>query len=156
MPAEHRDAAIRHMIVTSSGDLMARSHMLLVLAMLGIVTAAANAAGPFGLATSPPMGFRSWTAYHSDVSQAKLIAAMDAMSAKQPTTALDGSLVAASVSPSLALDHHCCLSHACRCSSEPEDIAEQDAMTNKDASNSSLAWRRETRTEARTSDEGEP
>lgn len=40
-------------------------------------------AGPFGLALSPPMGWRSWNAYGADVSQAKLTAGMDAMATKK-------------------------------------------------------------------------
>eukprot|EP01046_Picozoa_sp_COSAG06_P005714 COSAG06_NODE_258_length_18940_cov_15.039648_15_plen_94_part_00 len=40
-------------------------------------------AGPFGLALSPPMGWRSWNAYGADISQAKLTAGMDAMATKK-------------------------------------------------------------------------
>ena len=62
-----------------------------VLPLALLVATAARAAGPFGLAAAPPMGWRSWNAYHADVSQAKLTAAMDVMATKRPMTALDGS-----------------------------------------------------------------
>lgn len=39
--------------------------------------------GPYGLAQRPSMGWRSWNAYHNDVTQAKIEAVMDAMVAKQ-------------------------------------------------------------------------
>lgn len=40
--------------------------------------------GPYGLAQRPSMGWRSWNAYHNDVTQAKIEAVMDAMVAEQP------------------------------------------------------------------------
>jgi alpha-galactosidase len=68
-----------------------------VLPLALLVATAARATGPFGLAAAPPMGWRSWNAYHADVSQAKLTAAMDIMATKRPMTALDGSAAEASL-----------------------------------------------------------
>jgi len=39
----------------------------------------ASAAGPFGLALTPPMGWRSWNAFHRGISQAKMQQTMDKM-----------------------------------------------------------------------------
>ena len=43
----------------------------------------AAAAGPFGLALSPPMGFRSWNSMGKDVTQAKMQGAMDKLVEKR-------------------------------------------------------------------------
>lgn len=55
-------------------------------AALGAQGAAAptRPGGPYGLAQRPSMGWRSWNAYHNDVTQAKIEAVMDAMVAVQP------------------------------------------------------------------------
>ena len=53
------------------------------------------AAGPFGLAERPPMGWRSWNSLGPGVTQAKMEAAMDRMTARtrkvdgKPTSLLD-------------------------------------------------------------------
>jgi alpha-galactosidase len=60
--------------------------VLLLLASHGSAAAAAapTPGGPFGLALAPPMGWRSWNAYHNSVTQSKMEAVMEAMVAKQP------------------------------------------------------------------------
>jgi alpha-galactosidase len=51
-----------------------------------ITATAAPAAGggPYGLAQTPAMGWRSWNAYHNSVTQAKMEDVMDAMTETQP------------------------------------------------------------------------
>ena len=59
-----------------------------IIALLGTADAAgpfADAAGPFGLAQKPPRGWRSWNAFGTDVTQAKMQGAMIAMADRSRT-----------------------------------------------------------------------
>ena len=53
------------------------STMTILMAVLSV--AAVSAAGPYGLARTPPRGWRSWNAYGPGISQAKMEATMAAM-----------------------------------------------------------------------------
>eukprot|EP00755_Sulcionema_specki_P002183 Sspe_Gene.118230::Locus_111082_Transcript_1_1_Confidence_1.000_Length_1370::g.118230::m.118230/K07407/E3.2.1.22B, galA, rafA; alpha-galactosidase len=57
---------------------------MLGLAMVLLCVLAADAAGPYGLATTPPMGWRSWNAFGLDVTQELLERVMDKMVEKRP------------------------------------------------------------------------
>ena len=58
------------------------AHMATHALFFGLVSVA-QAAGPFGLAPFPPMGWRSWNSMGARVTQAKMEAAMEALAKKR-------------------------------------------------------------------------
>jgi alpha-galactosidase len=58
--------------------------LLLLLASGSAAPPAGTTGGPYGLAQTPAMGWRSWNAYHNGVTQAKMEAVIEAMTESQP------------------------------------------------------------------------
>ena len=74
--------------------------------MLATWVCASLGSGPYGLASTPPRGWRSWNAFGADVTQAKMEAAMDAMADRSRTLLdRDGTTVRAASLADLGFVH---------------------------------------------------
>jgi len=60
-------------------------NLAIFVVVLSAVVALAQSSGPYGLAQTPPMGWRTWNAYHNSVSQDKMLKVIDKMTERTRT-----------------------------------------------------------------------